>query len=350
MRVALLLAWLLVGSWLTGGAFGQASRAKKLPVTIRFTVWDGDVALRTIRELCTRFESENPDIRIKLENYPDYNVYHQKMMITYAAGVAPDVAMMDPPNVQRLARRGALLPLEPFFARSPGFDIKGYYKESVEAHSDRGVCYVLPRDIAPMAIIYYNRRAFLDAGLGDPKTYDREWTWDTVPHPEKGHLDFLTVCERLMKKDKTGRIVRWAYAPGWPGLTADMAAFSMGGKYVDNPEDPTKILTREPAFLAGNQWVYDLITKWKYMPSSSEVSGALQSTTQQMFARGQVAMYQNGIWEVPNIRKALVPGNKEFFDWDICLAPAYLNPGGKPRLRCPTGGSGYAIFSSTAHP
>ena len=63
-------------------------------VTLRLSVWDGDKALETIRKLCRDFEAENPDVKVKLENY-DYTLYHQKMIITYAAGVAPDVVMMD---------------------------------------------------------------------------------------------------------------------------------------------------------------------------------------------------------------------------------------------------------------
>ena len=319
------------------------------PVTLRFSVWDGDIALKTIKSLIVDFEHENPGIRIKLENYPDFATYHQKMVITYAAGVAPDVAMEDPGNFQRLARRGAFLPLNSFFERTPGFDINAYYKPIVEAHSYEGKVYVLPRDIAPESLIYYNKKAFADAGLGDPKTYDSEWTWDTTPHPEKGRLDFLTVCEKLTKK-KGKKTERWAFASGWPELFAQTCAFSMGGSLVDDPEDPKKVLTDSDAMIGGYTFAYDMTAKWGYAPSSTDTSSVLQATTQQLFARQKIAMYQNGIWEVPNMRKTLVPGSKEFFDWDVCLSPKYLNPGGTPMLRAPSGGSGYAIFSSTRYP
>ena len=36
--------------------------------TVRFSVWDGDKALETIRQLVADFESQNPDIKVKLEN------------------------------------------------------------------------------------------------------------------------------------------------------------------------------------------------------------------------------------------------------------------------------------------
>ena len=65
----------------------------------------------------------------------------------------------------------------------------------------------------------------------------------------------------------------------------------------------------------------DLAMKKKWMPSNQEVSSVLQSTTQQLFVQQKVAMYQNGIWEVPNMRKMMPPGSKDFFEWDIALFP-----------------------------
>ena len=94
--------------------------------TLRLSVWDGDKALDTIRKICRAFETENPGVKVRIENY-DYTLYHQKMIITYAAGVAPDVVMMDSTHYQFLATRGALLPLKKFFAATPGFDINEYY-------------------------------------------------------------------------------------------------------------------------------------------------------------------------------------------------------------------------------
>ncbi len=333
----LALAGLLAG--LAGGAE---------PITLRVSTWDGDIALKTMRELTKSFERENPGVRVKLESYPDYSIYHQKMMITYAAGVAPDVALMDPNNFQRLARRGALMPLNPFFERTPGFDIKAYYPEIVKAHSYKGTCYVLPRDIAPIGILYYDRQAFLDAGLGDPKTYDKEWTWDLVPHPERGRLDFLTVCARLMKRSG-GKTTRWAFAGGWPDLVAQSAAIGMGGDPVDDPEEPKRITTDDPRWVAGYQYTADLIGKWGYMPSTTETASVLMATTTQLFIQRKIAMFQDGIWEVPNMRRDIKPGTKEYFDWDVCLAPGFWN-GGRPTRRYLSGGSGFSVFSSTEHP
>lgn len=315
------------------------------PVTIRFSVWDGDKALETIRSLVADFEKQNPDIKVKLENYPDYNLYHQKMLVTYAAGVAPDVVMMDPQHFQALAVRKALLPLNQFFEKTPGFDINSYYKPIVDAHSYQGVCYVLPRDIAPMGIIYYNKEMFKKAGLPYP---DGTWTWDFKIRPELKEKDFLWVCDQFTKKNESGKYVQWGYTSGWTGLFADMIVFATGLLPYDNMESPTKVLVGSPEYAKAMQFAADFMNKFHYAPSVTEQSSAFAgATAQALFIQQRVAMYQNGIWEVPNVRKLLKPGSKEFFEWDVALAPAYAGKDGKKVLKFPTGGSGYGIMSST---
>lgn len=317
-------------------------------ITLRFTVWDGDESLKILRTLCRQFEAENPGIKVKLENFSDYNLYHQKMLVQYAGNAAPDVAMMDMGHFQALANRKAILPLNEFFAKTPGFDIKEFYKPIVDAHTLEGNCYVLPRDIAPQGLIYYNKKIFDEAGIPYP---DGSWTWDFQVRPELKEKDFLWVMQQLTKFGKDGKPTRYGYVAGWPGQAVDTLMFSYGIDYVDDYSHPTKIFYNLPDMVKIYDFYMDLSTKKKWIPSNQEVSSVLQSTTQQLFVQQKVAMFQNGIWEVPNMRKMLKPGSKEFFEWDIALYPACAKDvTGKPRRAFPTGGSGYSIFSTTPYP
>ncbi len=320
----------------------------KEPVTLRFTVWDGDESLKIVRNVLKEFEKQNPDIKVKLENFADYNMYHQKMMVMYAANCAPDVAMMDMGHFQALATRKALLPLNKFFAETPGFNIKEYYEPIVKVHTLNNNLYVLPRDIAPEGLIYYNKKAFDEAGIPYP---DGSWTWDFKERPELKEKDFLWVMHQLTKVGKDGKTSRYGFTAGWPGELVDSFMYSYGIKAVDNDQHPTKILYNSPDMFKVYNFYCDLALKKKWIPSNQEVSSVLQSTTQQLFVQQKVAMYQNGIWEVPNMRKMLKPGSKEFFEWDIALYPACAKDiHGKEHRAFPTGGSGYSIFSSTKYP
>ncbi len=319
------------------------------PITLRFSVWDGDESLKVIRKVLSQFESEHPGIKVKLENYADYNMYHQKMLVTYAGNNAPDVAMMDMGHFQALANRKALLPLNSFFASTPGFKIADYYKPIVDASSLDGQLYILPRDIAPEGLIYYNKRMFREKGIPFP---DGSWTWDFKERPELKEKDFLWVMHKLTEPDpKGGKPKTYGFISGWPGLCVDTFMYSYGLSPVDNLQHPTKLLYDSPDMRKVYDLYIDLALKKKWMPSNTEVSSVLQSTTTQLFVSEKVAMYQNGIWEVPNVRKMMKPGDPKFFDWDIALYPSCARDiTGKPRRAFPTGGSGYSIFSSTAHP
>jgi ABC-type sugar transport system permease subunit/ABC-type glycerol-3-phosphate transport system substrate-binding protein len=338
LRVLAVLLVVLIG----GLVFGQSPSASQ-PITLRFSVWDGDESLKVIRKIITRFENENPGIKIKLENNPDYNVYHQKMLVEYAANTAPDVAMMDPAHFQALATRGAILPLNQFFSKTPGFNINDYYKPIVDAHSLDGKIYVLPRDIAPEGLIYYNKKEFDEAHIPYP---DGSWTWDFHERPELKQKDFLWVMHQLTKLGKDGNPTQYGYLAAYPGLAADTFMWSYGARPENNDSHPTKVLYDTPEMIKVYDFYCDLSLHKKWMVSNNEVTNVMQQGAETIFVAGKTAMFQNGIWEVPNIRRDMKPGSKDFFDWDIAMFPAYANG----HRAFPTGGSGYSIFSSTKYP
>ncbi len=340
-RRAWLFLWIL--AVFLGSLAGCQSATTSSDVTIRFTVWDGDESLKVLRAVVKDFERENPGIKVKVENFGDYNLYHQKMLTQYAAGVAPDVAMMDPGHFQALAKRDAIYALNQFFDQTPGFDIDAYYKTLVDMHSYKGNVYVLPRDIAPMGLIYYNKSLFDKAGLPYP---DGSWTWDFEIRPELREKDFLWVMEQLKEVDGNGKVTQWAFVPDWIGFFMDTLAFGYGLDYADDIENPTKVKLDDPGWTKIYEFYEDLTSKKRYLPNQSELTNVVQSNAPLMFISGDCAMMQSGIWQVPNIRKSLKPGEKGFFEWDIALAPAYA----KGERRFPTGGSGYSIFKSTKHP
>jgi ABC-type sugar transport system permease subunit/ABC-type glycerol-3-phosphate transport system substrate-binding protein len=312
-------------------------------ITLRFTVWDGDESLKVIRKVLQEFEASHPGIKVKLENFPDYATYHQKMLVQYAGNTAPDVAMMDMGHFQALAVRKALLPLNDFFAKTPGFDIKEYYEPIVKAHTLDGNLYVLPRDIASEGLIYFNKRAFDEAGILYP---DGSWTWDFKERPELKEKDFLWVMHKLTKFGPDGKPTRYGFTSGWPGEFMDTLAYSYGLTPWDNVQHPTKLMYDTPEMAKVYNFYLDLANKQKWVPSNQEVTSVLQASTQTIFVQEKAAMYQDGIWQVPNVRRDNKLGSKNFFPWDICLFPAYANG----HRGTPTGGSGYSIFSSTKYP
>lgn len=326
---------------------GLLPAAARADVELRLVVWDGDESLRVLRNVTQEFEKAHPGIKVRLENV-DYRYFFQRLLSQIAGNSAPDVAMLDPQNMQMFAKRGSLLALDPLIAETPGFRLDEYYDPIVEVHRWQDNLYVLPRDIAPIGLIYYNKRLFQEAGLAEP---DGTWTWDFEPRPELGSKCFTYVMSRLTKKAADGKVRQWGFAPSWTGAFTDTVVFSQGARYVDNPAAFDTLNFTDPRVIRAFDFVASLANDKKWMPSQSELTSVVQSTAVDLFIAQRVAMYQCGIWDVPKIRKALKPGSKEFFEWDITLAPGYKDPKtGTISRAAPTGGSGYGILASTRHP
>ena len=321
------------------GLLGICSFAQS--ITLRLSSWEGDEALRIQRKALSEFEKAHPNIRVKLEGN-DYGVYFQKILTQVASETAPDVSMMTFEHFQAFGKRHVLLPLDDFCANTPGFDLSEYYPEMIRAHRYDGKLYVLPRDIAPHGLIFYNRRLFREAGIPYPKT---SWTWDYQERPELKEQDFLTVMHRLTKFDASGKTTQYGFACD-PTFLARTFAFSQGARLLDDYQNPTKILYGSPITIKSFDLVSDLIYKKHWMPSLTELASVMQTDAGELFRKGKIAMMQSGIWEVPNMRLNLIPGTPGFFDWDITIMPGFKDG----RLKFTTGGSGYAILAQTKHP
>ncbi|HEY3781958.1 MAG TPA: extracellular solute-binding protein [Fimbriimonadaceae bacterium] len=323
-------------------AAGLAACLSSAQITLRLTSWEGDIALNIQRDAVKQFEATHPGIQVKLENI-DHGLYFQKLLTMFAANVAPDVAMMGFENFQPFAKRGVLMPLDDVIRSTPGFDLSQWYPEIIQVHRYQGKLYVLPRDIAPMGLIYYNKQMFKDAGIPYP---DGSWTWDFKERPELKDKDFLWVIHRLSKFGSDGKPTQWGFVSAWPGLLAQSFALPTGGRELDDYANPTKVLYDSPEMIRAYQFAADLMFKNQWVPSNQEITSVLQTNTDHLFSTQKVAMMEGGIWEVPNIRKDLIPEKPGFFDWDLTMFPAY-----KDGTRMfPSGGSGYSIVSSTKYP
>jgi multiple sugar transport system permease protein len=305
-------------------------------------VWDGDASLKTIRGELVNFEAAHPGVKVTLENV-DFTTYFQKLLTQYAADVAPDIAMMDAGHFQSFARRNALYPLQQFFSSTAGFRVEDYYPQAIASDTYQGKLWVLPRDVSPVGLIYYNKRAFDEAGIPYP---DGTWTWDFQERPQLREKDFLWVLHKLTKVGADGKVERYGFTPAWPTALADTFAYSQGARYANNSESPTELYFNDPRVVRAHQLVADLSLKDHWLPGQSSLNNEMQASGMQLFVAQKVAMYQSGIWDCQEIRLRNVFGSPDFFDWDIALAPAY-----KDGTRgAPAGGSGYSIMRSTPHP
>jgi ABC-type glycerol-3-phosphate transport system substrate-binding protein len=291
-------------------------------VTLRCAYWGDTSEIAIIKNSVELFKKNNPGINVTLERLPAGDSYTEKILTQIAGGNPVDVMFVNAEQFYIYAKKGILLPLNNY-AASDHFPVDKFYPKIIEKFTVDNNLYVLPRDIAPVCVVFYNKELFDAAGLKYPAS---DWTWD----------DMRDMAVKMTKQRKDGTTV-FGYADEW-GIW-DPFVISNGGKYVDNLKDPKKCLLDSPEAIEGLQYRQDLIYKYKVMPSPSQMSAMGGVGASDLFIQGKAAMFLSGIWKTPYFRETMK------YKWDAALFPK--SPKGTRGYLI--SGGGYAILKSSKH-
>jgi ABC-type glycerol-3-phosphate transport system substrate-binding protein len=243
-------------------------------------------------------------------------------MSQFVADKAPDVLFVGSGQIVEYFPRGVLEPLNDYVARD-GVDLKAYYHEVLDPFRLGSILYGLPRDIAPVACVFYNKDLFAKNGLPIPKD---DWNRD----------DLLRAAQKLTQRDAKGNVTCWGYVDDW--LSPECWFMSLGADWVDDWRNPKRYTLTDPNFIRGIQMRADLVYKYKVTPSQSAIL-ALGGGGADLFMSGKAGMFFSGIWKSPLFRGI------QGFDWDVAMFPK--GPTGKRGFV--SGGSGYGICSRSRH-
>jgi multiple sugar transport system substrate-binding protein len=290
---------------------------------IRFRYWGDADEVGIIEGLVKDFEAANPGVEVRPER-KDTDGYADALYVELASHRAPDVMFMSTDNIDILADSDQLADLAPWLARDPDLKASDYYDAMMQRFTKGSRLLVLPRDIAPVSCIYYNRDLFAQAGLMAPGD---DWSWDEL------RLDALA----LTRRDKDGTARQLGFADDWNLVDAWMVAG--GGRQLDDFSNPTRFTFAEDGALEGILFRYRLLQVDKAMPSSAD-SQAFSGGAMALFLNGNLGMFHSGLWKTPGFR------NIKTFKWDV--APFPHKAGVQPQYWA--GGSGYTMRSDVANP
>lgn len=317
--IATMLTMSLYGCGNKEAAKGGGAAGKSVEIKVAF--WGAPDELTIISDGIAKWQSQHPEILVKLEHTP-YRGYVDKLLTRIAGRAAPDVICTEVDLFVTFQSKGVLLDIMPYVKNDPSIDIKDFYPEIIERFTVDGKLYAMPRDTAPFACVYYNKKLFDEAGLKYPTD---DWNVN----------DMLSAARKLTKVDPEGRVIQYGfYAWAWQNFV-----YAFGGSLVDDVRHPTRCTLDSKESIEGLQFYADLINKYGVHPSSIAMTN-LAMGVQGMFMTGRLAMFSSGIWETPGLRKI------DGFDWDVVMFPK----GPKGVRGFGTGGSGYCILKSTAHP
>ena len=296
-----------------------AQRGGGIP-TVEVAYWGGPEEIAIMQGVIADWQRRHPEVHVRLEHTP-FSAYVSRLLTRMAGNVSPDIMAVEVNLFPALWAKDAFLSLQPLIERDPQFRLQEFFSEVVNRFTVNGQVYAIPRDTAPFACVYYNKRLFDEARLPYPTD---DWTTD----------DLLRLSKQLTVTQEK-RITRY----GFYGWAWQNFVYSFGGRLVDDLYRPTRCLLNEPKAVQGLQFFADLMNREQVSPTPVAL-GNLAMGAQQLFMTQRVAMFSSGYWEVPILRQI------REFEWDVVMFPK-----GPRGLRAfGTGGTGYCILKSSPHP
>lgn len=322
--MGMVLAALMVFGLVGGAALAEGNDVEAHLVVASFyntgsaSGWDG---------LVEEFNKTYPNVTVEVQETTGGNeAYLTKLVSQLASGTAPDIIAVENGMVAKFVDSGLLYAINDFLAADSSVSTDEYFPHLLDYYTVDGNIYGLPYDAQPMSMFFYNKTLFDEAGLEYPT---EDWTWD----------DMLEAARLLTKKDESGRITQYGLlANQWKNYI-----YSNGGAIMDDLYNPTQCVMNSAEAVEAIQFMVDLILKEEVMPLPDTLSTSATSGVSgpDMFATGQIAMYNTGYWDLVDL-----PNRWAEIDLGLTMVPK-SNNGGRV---VSTGGTAYCVANGSKNP
>ena len=282
-------------------------------VTVRF--WGMGREGEVVSDLVGEFERRNPGVRLVVQQIP-WTSAHEKLLTAFVGRSTPDLAQLGNTWIPEFAAIGALDPLDGSVARSQSVSSDRYFPGVWETSLYDGAVYGIPWYV-DTRVLYYRRDLLARAGYTTaPRTWS-EWR-DAMRkvkeiQPSSAHPILLPTNE-------------WEQ-PAILGLQKGSPLLAENG---------TRGAFSGTEFRAAAQFYVGVFREGLApIVSYSQLGNAYQE-----FARGNIAMWMTGPWNLGEFRRRLPPGEQDL--WMTAPLPA---PDGTEWPGASfSGGSSLAIF------
>jgi multiple sugar transport system substrate-binding protein len=262
-----------------------AAAAKDLQADITYGVWD-QTQVKAIKANLAEFNKTYPNIKVNV-NVTPYADYWTKLQTQATSNTMPDLLWMNGPNFQLYAGNNKIAPITGE-VQAGAIDVANYPKALNDLYTLDGVQYGVPKDFDTVGV-WVNQALFAEAGVPLPKD---DWTWD----------EFQSTAANISAKLKSKGI--YGAAGGMDGQTTYYdTIFQAGGMVIS--DDGTKSGYDNPATQEGLEFWRKLIASGG-SPSMKQLT---DTTADQWFVSGKLAMYWGGSWARTQIADSPVGKN-----------------------------------------
>lgn len=255
----------------TGGDNSTSNDNEEEEVNLVFSTISGEGLVRWEAEI-NAFEEENPNVTIELREYDD-DYYNQNAVRLFNSDERPDVAWFWANGFYHdIVESGALLPLDDLY-ESEGWN-NVLTEQTIETHtSTDGNIYSVPESVVLNPIIFYNKKAFSEAGLEEPETFE----------------EFLTFGEPV----KEAGYIPWTSGMFNPSQAT--ALLDIAVKRTVSPEHYQRLLDKEDMDYTHPDIVeaFRLMQEMGFNLMPEGVAGTGADEARSLFAQEQAAMYSD---------------------------------------------------------
>jgi len=290
-----------------------AASALAAPVTVQ--IWALEEPTKVTETLAREFEGKNPDIKIDVKHVNFANIVNDAVRAV-STGTAPDMMMIDNPDIALIASHDVLYPLDDLLAKSKVMDKKDFFPGPIANATWKGKIYALPRGANTIAL-YYNADQYKAAGLDPDK-------------PPKTWAELYDAAKKLTDADKH------RYGIAFSAIATEEGTFQFL-PWIQSAGGDFDKLNADGSVRALEFWQKLVDTK----VSSPDVLVWRQNDATGQFMAGNAAMSISGPWELPALEK----GAK--FDWRVTLLPGETETSVRASA---LGEFANAILASSQHP
>ena len=139
----------------------SCSSENKSGVTeVKVAFWGSPEEIQIITNSIAGWQVAHPNIKVIFEHTP-YSGYDSKVLTRIAGGAAPDIIATEVDYFVTFASKGVLEDLKPFVQNDPsGFSKDEFFESIVDRFTYQDQLLALPRDVAPKACLFYNKKLF----------------------------------------------------------------------------------------------------------------------------------------------------------------------------------------------
>jgi multiple sugar transport system substrate-binding protein len=303
----------------TDASASDASETKELSGEITFVAWGSDSELECDKKACEKFMELYPGTTVNFEAINDD--YATTVETRFLGGESPDVIYGHPATLLKWIQEGMLMPITDVYEEHEDlWDEDTYFTNLYQSYYYDGEYYATPVG-ADTTVLFYNKTMLDAAGIDYPTS---ETTWD----------EFAEMCEKLTVRDDDGV----PQVLGIDSITGNWESilYSMGGKLLDDVNNPTKVVFDSEEGLATLNWINS-----NYKSEGGFTASDTDSTyITGGFSSGEYAFMISGVYDIVWLSEI------EDFEWDIAPLPESMQEeGDTPILYC-----GYSVSAETQNP